>query len=601
MFNYKFENLFGVTYNSGNLQFSKTNPDLLYSPIGNKISIFDIKNGSSHTLDIESRSNIHLIEITNKNLLVAIDVDGFCIIVNLIKNIVIGHFNFHEKAHSIASSPCGKLLAVGIKNGVQVYELPYSMTKQIEPLVIIKSYTALHSDSVKSITWSKDSRFILTGSKDMSVRLLNLFKIKDYSPFLFTGHKKKIINAVFSEDNEKIFSISADGTLFIWKYINEKSEEFVKRSQFNNKKIHQKRSKNDSNNNDDDLAYMEEDLNEDDVENNNTKDNRDDKEEYNYHYSEFEKKIETGRFILEKKQQFILNNSRICKASINLKSNILVICLENGIFSIYDLLTLENKYTLQITDNKINTVSINNNGLWIAFGSRKSEQLLVWEWKSESYVFKNQGHNFDISAIALSTDSSVLASGGQDGRIKIWDTSSSACLCTFSNHSSKVTDIKFPIAKINMFVSCSIDGTVRAYDLVKQVNFRTMTTPEPTLLNCIGIDHTGEIVCAGASDPYSIYVWNLKTGDIVDILSGHSAPISCLSFSISKDLLISGSWDKTVRTWSIYSKRGDYEVFECNSEVLSVDLSPDNKEFAASTLKGEIYSFDLENGSLKSK
>lgn len=598
MINYKFTNLFGVTYNSGNIQFSCNNPDLLYSPIGNKVTVFDIKNGGSQTLDIEARSNIHLIDITKKSLLVAIDVNGYCILINLIKNIVIGNFNFHEKAHSLSSSPCGNFICVGIKNGVQIYELPKFLTKQIEPLVFIKSYTGLHSEPVKSITWSNDNRFVLTGSKDNSVRLLNLFKIEGYSPLIFTGHKKKIVNAFFSEDNTKIYSISADGVLYIWKYIDEKSEEFNNRSKFDNKIRSQTNLKPQNYQNNEMIIDEEEDA---DVNINNEQEVIDvQRDEEVSLFTEFELMMKKGRFILEKKQQFVIQ-SKITRALINNKTNILLIALENGVFSIYDLLTLDSKYTLQISDNKINTISISTNGLWLAFGSRKNEQLLVWEWKSESYVFKNQGHNFDVACIALSSDSSVLTSGGNDGRIKVWDTSTTACICTFTVHTSKVTDIKFPILKTNLFVSSSLDGTVRAYDLVKQVNFRTMTTPEPAQLSCVAVDHIGEIVCAGAVDPYSIYVWNLKTGDIIDILSGHSGPISCLAFSISKDLLISGSWDKTVRTWSIYSKRGDYESFDINSEVLSIDLSPDNKEFSACNIKGEIYTWDIENGMIKSK
>ena len=584
MIDFKFENLFGITYNSGNILFSKTNNEILFSPVGNKVSMYDIKNGTSETIDVEARSNVQHIDISIKELLIIIDVDGYCILVNLLKKIVIGHFNFRNKVTSLKISPCGGFVCVGVKNGVQIYELPQVLTKQIEPLVLIKSYTALHSDSVKSICWSTDSRFILTAGYDTSLRLLNLFKIENYSPFSFIGHKKKVIMAVFSENNEKLFSISEDGVLFIWKYISEKSKEFKERANFNKKR---------SMMNLDSQEYVEE------TENPNEENLEEETREMSL-YTEFEKKIYSGRYILEKKQVFTAN-SKISKAQINLLSNILVIALENGVFSIYDLNSFENLYTLQITDNKINSMSINNNGLWLAFGSRKNEQLLVWEWKSETYVLKNQGHNFDVTSLGISLDSSIIVSGGNDGRIKVWDTKSTTCMTTFQEHTAKVTDIKFPVNKTNMFISSSLDSTVRAFDLVKYVNFRTMTTPEPTKLNCVGIDSTGEIVVAGASDPYSIYVWNLKTGDIVDILSGHKGPISSLVFSLNKDLLLSSSWDKTVRTWSIYSKRGDYEVFEQNSEVLCVELNPDNKEFSATTIRGEIYTWDLENGVLKSK
>ncbi len=39
-------------------------------------------------------------------------------------------------------------------------------------------------------------------------------------------------------------------------------------------------------------------------------------------------------------------------------------------------------------------------------------QLLVWEWRSETYVLKQQGHYFDVSAVAFSPDGSLIATGG---------------------------------------------------------------------------------------------------------------------------------------------------------------------------------------------
>jgi periodic tryptophan protein 2 len=148
MLDFKFTNLFGITYNSGNIQFSKSKDNLLYAPIGNKVTLYDIKYGAATTIDIQTRSNISLIEVTKKGLLIAVDVEGYCILANIKKNIVIGFFNFHEKISAISSSPCGNYLCVGIKNGVQLYRLPQVLIRQIEPLVLLKSYTALHFDKV---------------------------------------------------------------------------------------------------------------------------------------------------------------------------------------------------------------------------------------------------------------------------------------------------------------------------------------------------------------------------------------------------------------------------------------------------------------------
>ena len=44
-----------------------------------------------------------------------------------------------------------------------------------------------------------------------------------------------------------------------------------------------------------------------------------------------------------------------------------------------------------------------------------------------------------------------------------------------------------------------------------------------------------------------IFVWSLKTGRLLDILAGHQGPVAQLAFSPTLSLLVSGSWDKTVR------------------------------------------------------
>ncbi len=552
-------------------------------------------------------------------------------------------------------SPNGRFIAVGLQKSLRIYEMP-NLSKEYEPLVLYKNYTRWQNDDIISINWSNDSRFILTGSKDTTIRLMNLYKLPNYIPFMFTGHKRKIVNAFFSEDNSRIFSISKDGVLFVWKYVSDLSEEFIKQNNFErriksnrnlksldeimeekgigkdnnldyeeNELNFDKEENKENNNNNQDLELNEEKEENEEINNeNNTEKNKEDEESDNdekinsevenkekklldkylendpeaEYYSEFEKRIISGRYILEKKQQFQING-KISIADINTKSNIIVFGLSTGIFCIYDINTFESKYTLQISDNKINTLSINQDGLWLAFGSRKLGQLIVWEWKSETYVFKQQGHSYDISSITYSPDGSLLASGSNDGKIKLWDTSNSTCIITFTEHTSKISDLKFAPNKNNVLISSSYDGTVRAYDLIKYRNFRIMTTPTPTQLNCLAVDFSGEIICAGGMDPFSIFVWALKSGDLIDILRGHTAPISCLAFSTTKDLLVSGSWDKSVKLWELYSKKMQFESYENTSEVVSLDLSPDDKEIAVATLNGDICTWDIESGSLR--
>ena len=61
-----------------------------------------------------------------------------------------------------------------------------------------------------------------------------------------------------------------------------------------------------------------------------------------------------------------------------------------------------------------------------------------------------------------------------------------------------------------------------------------------------------------------IYVWSIKTGRLLDILSGHEGPVSCLAFSpLEGGLLASGSWDKTARCGSVAGKCGHRGPVSC--------------------------------------
>ena len=616
MLSYQFSNLLGIVHNTGRVLFLKDDTNILLSPLGNKILCLDLKYGTSQTLPIEIHSNIDFIDITSDSkILIIVDILGYCLVVNFPKQIVISHFNFRNKISALKISPNNKFLAVGIGKGVQIFEMP-NLIKEYEPFVLYRKYTAFHNDKITSINWSYDSRFILTGSKDTNVRILNLFKIPGYYPYTFTGHKKKIITALFSKDMNRIYSISQDGLLLIWKFVDEQSDEFKKHINFvknikpkkNYKydKIYKKHEKNeeeeengDDKNNDNILGLdSDEEENDESIKEENNIDTK--------YYSEFEKKILKGRFILEKKEQFVINSKVVmCEITQNISSdlsednNILVLGLQNGSFSIYSMNNFENKYSLKISDAKISSLSINPSGKWIAFGSKYLNQLFVWEWKSESYIYKQQGHMNDINLIAFSPEGGQLASGADDGRIKVFDISSSNCLITFTDHTAKITGLQYALNKSNLLISSSLDGTIRAYDLIKYKNFRIMTTPKQTQLICCSVDYSGEIVAAGSLDTYNIFVWSIKTGDLIDVLNGHTGPVSCLAFSHINDILISGSWDNTVKMWELYTKKGISETYEHNSKITAIALSPNDKEVAVSTLNSELYTWDIDTGSIK--
>ena len=146
-------------------------------------------------------------------------------------------------------------------------------------------------------------------------------------------------------------------------------------------------------------------------------------------------------------------------------------------------------------------------------------------------------------------------------------------------------------------MTASLDGTVRAFDLMRYRNFQTLVSAEPCQFNCVAVEPSGEIVCAGSRDTLMVYVWNLQTAQLLETLAGHEGPISSLAFGSDvkgNAFLASGSWDKTVRVWDFLSSKSSIDVLKHNTDVTALAFSPDGGTLAVATLDGQIAIWDAK-------
>lgn len=48
-------------------------------------------------------------------------------------------------------------------------------------------------------------------------------------------------------------------------------------------------------------------------------------------------------------------------------------------------------------------------------------------------------------------------------------------------------------------------------------NYKTFTSPKPDQFSSLAVDSAGEIICAGGTNEFQIYVWTLKTGRLLQV------------------------------------------------------------------------------------
>jgi periodic tryptophan protein 2 len=305
------------------------------------------------------------------------------------------------------------------------------------------------------------------------------------------------------------------------------------------------------------------------------------------------------RWGITRKHYFNQPGTKVVCATYHRRSSLLIVGFSTGVFGLWEMPDFSAIHTLSISHEKISSVAVNPSGEWLAFGAAKLGQLLVWEWQSESYVLKQQGHYFDMNTLAFSPDGQNIATGGEDGKVKLWNANSGFCFVTFPEHTASVSTVEFAKGGQVLF-SASLDGTVRAYDTTRYRNFRTFTSPTPVQFCSLAVDPSGDVVCAGSLDTFEIYMWSVQTGKLLDVLAGHTAPVSGLAFSPTGNQLASASWDRSIRLWTVFGRSRATEPITLSTEATAIAFSPDGKEVCTSTLDGQLTFVDVAEGTVSS-
>ncbi|XP_054706940.1 periodic tryptophan protein 2 homolog [Uloborus diversus] len=565
-FAYKFSNLLGTVYHKGNLLFS---PDgnILISPVGNRITLYDLRNHKSETLPIESRYNFTTLALSpNGMLLIAVNERGQALLCSLPHRTVIHQFHFKRPVEDVRFSPNGKFVAVTKENNLFIYQAPGCNVKQFNPFVLEKVFNFSY-DKTLCIDWTSDSRVIAVGGADMTTKIYAINKFKNLSVYTLGSHTDAVTGCFFEENSLNIYTVSKNGQVCVWECSLELDELIPEKADGEDVS----EEKNDE---EDEVECLEKDK------------------------LVVEKKVDDDKFFYKRIGRHFLKDAlskegyvALTSSAFHRKSHILVVGFSNGSFLLYEMPECNQIHSLSLSNQVIASIAFNCTGDWIALGSSGIGQLVVWEWQSESFVMKQQGHFNNMQCLSYSPDGMYIATGGEDGKVKIWDTSSGFCFVTFTEHSSAISGVCFS-QNGKVVLSASADGTVRAFDLNRYRNFRTFTTPRPTQFSCITVDRSGEIVCAGSEESFEVYVWALPTGRLLSVLAGHEAPVSGISFSPVDLVVASTSWDKTVRFWNVYESKSTRETINLISDGLALTYRPDGAEIAVASLDGQISFFN---------
>jgi len=170
--------------------------------------------------------------------------------------------------------------------------------------------------------------------------------------------------------------------------------------------------------------------------------------------------------------------------------------------------------------------------------------------RSGCFVHAFTGHEGPVGSISYSPDGRLIASGSEDGTVRIWD--------------ARTGDNTLPPLRSD---SASISHIV--------------------------FSPTGKSVAAGSARG-GIFVWTLLSGRAtLQQLRGHEHHVCSIAFSANGMLLASASFDRTVHLWNPETgqKLAVWKYFFVTM-FTGVAFSPDGTILAAVSLTGTVYLWD---------
>ncbi len=254
--------------------------------------------------------------------------------------------------------------------------------------------------------------------------------------------------------------------------------------------------------------------------------------------------------------------------------------------------TAGSEYFSLTSDSEIPLSPSNSNGLG---NSRRSSGRRVsgptrWELTNTF-----TGHRSWVSAVAFNPRMPMLASGGLDDTIKIWDIETGELTHQLTGHSRGINGLSFgPTGQV--LASCSDDDTIRVWNVGtgKTIHKLQGHTRDVT---AVAIGYRGAILVSGSEDR-TVGVWKLDRGTLIKSLSGNAGMIKCVAVTADNQLVISGGFDNKIRVWRLQT--GDvFRVLTGHmNSVSGIDVSPDARLLASASKDRTVRLWSIRTGNL---
>lgn len=236
---------------------------------------------------------------------------------------------------------------------------------------------------------------------------------------------------------------------------------------------------------------------------------------------------------------------------------------------------------------KIKCVAVANNSSFCISGSADCT-LKIFDLTSLSEKSILNGHTGSVSAVSITRDDLYAISGSYDKTIRIWNLKKLEQINIIEIHKGPITGLACFRDEI---LSCSVDKTVFLSNVFYNIYSHMILQTKNFYKRCISISNSELLVAIGGTDK-NISLYEISRVAIIQEFQGHTGIVSGVAFTKNDNFLLSASFDKTVRLWSIETSSNDLILFTGVEKLYSIALSPDERYIVVSSDDCTVHVWD---------
>ena len=197
------------------------------------------------------------------------------------------------------------------------------------------------------------------------------------------------------------------------------------------------------------------------------------------------------------------------------------------------------------------------------------------------------GHKGWVQTVAISPDSTWLATASYDGTVRIWEPDTGLRRAILTSHTHGV--IAVAIAPDGTWLATTSEGrSMRIWDAVTGRQ-RAELGRRTRKVTAVAIPPDGSWLTAAILDDPTVRIWDAATGRQRAALKGHMQGVTAVAIAPDGTWLATASYDRTVRIWDAvtWQLRASFVAY-----ATSMAIAPDSTWLATVSRDGSVRIWD---------